>query len=1006
MVRLVSGVTRRKRGSQARWVGVFAIVVGLMFNPATAAAQLSSGIAGAVEDTTGAVLPGVTVEANSPALIGGARVAVTDNQGQYRILELRPGAYTVTFTLPGFGTVVRDGIDLASNFTASVNIQLTVGSIEESVTVSGAAPQVDVQNVVVTTRFSNERLNAVPSSKTLTGIIAMTPNLTFNTAGSRTRQQDVGGTKGEFHPRPAASANGSSDSLRYNVDGFETNGPVGNRYFIPQNAASAEVRVDMGMGDATKEFGSIVIDYIPKDGANLFSGDFIANGTTGGLQSTNLSDDLVARGMNAGSINSVNSLWDVGGSVGGPIVEDKLWFFGMVRKWESSVDLANAFYDTDPLDWAYVKDFDRGLAPQDFRSTHVMGRVTWQVSDKDRLRMSFDRQRRCDCRIYFGGVQSIAPAASLHYEFKPNDMGIVTWNRPQSNRLLFEGGMELAAHTLKLDPQPEVADSPLSAPISARELTTGARFRSWNEYRSLEDTTNTARFSATYVTGTHAVKVGVTTRFEWYNQIFFHPESVDYTVFNGLPSALRTYADPIRYRERLSPNLGIYAQDQWTLDRLTVNAGVRFDIVDTYAAADVLEAGRFVGERPIERVDGVPNWKNVSPRVTVAYDVSGDGRTAVKAGFGGFVASSGLNLTHTVHPVAQAALFADRSWADANGDFVPDCDFSIPGASGECGPASDSRFGSVATSDPRFSEDLTSGWGNRPYFQQATMGVSHQVTDGVSTAFNYYYTTRSNFSVTENQALGPDDFDEFFITTPVDARFPNGGGQQLGPFSDITPEAFGRRDPLTVLIRDFGDQTSVYHGIDWNLDAQFSNGAFVAGGLSMGRRSDDECVTVDSRGTTSARSPQVAPGPFCDITPPWLQTWKFQGSYPLGYGVDIAGTLQMLPGLPITASYVITGAEAAAALGRPLSGGARSFSIPALFNPEEIYEERINQFDLRFTKRFALQSGVTIVGSFDIYNAFNAAPVLGLNNRYGPSWLEPNAILDGRLLKFEGQIQF
>ena len=196
MVRLVSGVTRRKRGSQARWVGVFAIVVGLMFNPATAAAQLSSGIAGAVEDTTGAVLPGVTVEANSPALIGGARVAVTDNQGQYRILELRPGAYTVTFTLPGFGTVVRDGIDLASNFTASVNIQLTVGSIEESVTVSGAAPQVDVQNVVVTTRFSNERLNAVPSSKTLTGIIAMTPNLTFNTAGSRTRQQDVGGDEG------------------------------------------------------------------------------------------------------------------------------------------------------------------------------------------------------------------------------------------------------------------------------------------------------------------------------------------------------------------------------------------------------------------------------------------------------------------------------------------------------------------------------------------------------------------------------------------------------------------------------------------------------------------------------------------------------------------------------------------------------------------------------------------------------------------------------------------
>ena len=548
----------------------------------------------------------------------------------------------------------------------------------------------------------------------------------------------------------------------------------------------------------------------------------------------------------------------------------------------------------------------------------------------------------------------------------------------------------------------------MNAPISARELTTGARFRSWNEYRELADWTNTARFTMSYVTGTHAFKTGVTSRFVWYNQTFFHPQSIDYTLRNGEPTSIRTYADPIRYRERLSPNLGIFAQDQWTVDRMTVNAGVRFDIVNTFAAEDTLEAGRFVGERPVERVDGVPRWNDVSPRLSVAYDLRGDGRTAVKGGFAGFVASSGLNLTHTVHPVAQSALFANRSWVDANSDFVPDCDFSTPAASGECGPASDSRFGSVGVSQPRFSDDLIGGWGNRPYFWQATAGVSHEVTAGVSAGFNYYYTKSTNLSTGDNLAVTPDDYDTFFITTPVDSRFPNGGGQTIGPFADIKPEKFGARDPLTVLIRDFGDRKRIYHGIDFNLDARLPGGAFVAGGLSMGRRQDDTCVTVDSPGLISQSRGTAPPAPwsFCDVTPPWLQTWKFQGSYPLPYDVDVAGTLQLLPGLPITASQSISGAQAAAALGRPLSGGARSFFIPALFSPEEIYEDRINQFDLRFTKRFALPNGVRILGIFDIYNAFNAAPILGLNSRYGPTWLEPNAILDGRLLKFEGQIQF
>src|SRR3954453_10756151 len=155
--------------------------------PAAAFGQAS--IAGVVRDTSGAVMPGVTVEASSPALIEKVRSAVTDGSGQYKIVNLRPGLYTVTFTLPGFSSVRREGIELTGDFTATINAELKVGSLEETITVSGAAPLVDVQSVTKQTVFTREILDVLPAARSIQGAAVLIPGVT--TPGAA---RDVGGT--------------------------------------------------------------------------------------------------------------------------------------------------------------------------------------------------------------------------------------------------------------------------------------------------------------------------------------------------------------------------------------------------------------------------------------------------------------------------------------------------------------------------------------------------------------------------------------------------------------------------------------------------------------------------------------------------------------------------------------------------------------------------------------------------------------------------------------------
>jgi hypothetical protein len=307
--------------------------------PATstrAFAQIGSGISGVVKDSSGAVLPGVTVEAASPVLIEGSKTTVTDSSGAYQIIDLRPGDYTVTFTLAGFKTVKREGIHLSAAFTATVNTELQVGQLEESITVSGESPLVDVRNTVSQSVMNRETLDVIPTGKDPFAVGQLI-------AGVTTQTPDVGGT--QIMQQPTLQVHGSSNNDNvFMVDNVQIQhiGFGGNQTgFYFNDGLMEEISYQTSSLPAEAPVGGVQINMIPRDGGNQFHGSFFATGAGGGLQSNNSSDDLEAAGLTAR--NKVKSVYDFNATFGGPIVRDRLWFFSTYRKWSANNYLANTF---------------------------------------------------------------------------------------------------------------------------------------------------------------------------------------------------------------------------------------------------------------------------------------------------------------------------------------------------------------------------------------------------------------------------------------------------------------------------------------------------------------------------------------------------------------------------------------------------------------------------------------------------------------------------------------
>jgi len=962
--------------------------------PATAAAQSGSAIAGIVRDASGAVIPGVTVEATSPALIEKLRVAVTDEAGRYSLVNLRPGTYSVTFTLPGFSTVKREGIELTASFTATVNVEMRVGTLEETITVSGEASTVDVQNVIQQRVMTRDVIDAIPAgTKSVVALGVLIPGMTTNS-------QDVGGTQ---YGSAAMAIHGSrlfEQALLY--DGmYYNNGAGRGGSFVAVSVNDATVReisLETGGLSAESELGGVRGNVIPKDGGNSFEGFLAGAFSNHNLQSKNLTGDLQAQGLT--SVDRVNYIYDFNPAAGGPIRADRLWFYGAYRQWETNQYMAGLYYNKSTVPWIKEDDLSRPAyeGDEDYNGSI---RFTWQASPRNKVSAQHQEARQIRDHFYTQSAtnRTQSPEATINYYADPSRLTQVTWNAPWTNRVLFEAGWAYAAKDFQFRLQ--IPDGITEDDVPWRDLGTGF---SWGNLSSTYGHNDThqwnTRFVTSYVTGSHAAKVGFTFQHAWvWTTQDVANDAVTLQLRNGVPTQLTQFATPLEFYETTKANIGLFAQDQWRLSRFTLNLGVRFDYLNSYVPEQYVGPGPLAPNRSINfaKVEDVPNWTNVSPRIGVSWDLFGNGRTAVKANVARYLEGPNLTtFTRRANPAAAIVTQATRTWNDSfypvgdprRGNFSPDCNLLLPGLNGECGAANPSNFGATNPTVRYAGDALT----DRGFNWEASAAIQHEILPRVSVNAGYFRRWYGNFLSTDNLNIGPADYSPYCATAPVDSRLPDGGGYQVCGLYDAN--RIVAQDNVVTLSDNYGDQTEIYNGVDFSVSLRLPQGAVLQGGTSTGRVTTDNCFVVDS--------PQQVLN--CDVTPPFMTQVKVLGVYPWPWwGIQTSATLQSLPGPEITATRSYTSAEVIDSLGRPLTTGTANVPLIA---PGTTYGGRLNQIDFRVARVFRFGSSARVLANVDLYNMFNASPTLALNTTYGSAWLRPLQILQGRLLKFSAQLDF
>jgi hypothetical protein len=997
--------------------------------PLTASAQ--AVITGVVRDASGGVLPGVTVEASSPALIEKVRSVVTDDTGQYRIVDLRTGTYSVSFMLPGFSLVKREGVELSGDFVATINADLRVGGLEETITVTGESPIVDVQSARVQTIVDRDVLTAIPSSRGATGIQALIPGMS-SAGDSGGITGGSGGMAGFIHGARASDSRTLHDGINTGWAGANSNAAVSN----VAGAQEVVLTTSGGLGEA--ETGGVVLNIIPRDGGNNFSGTFFVSGANGAMQGSNYTDELKAAGLR--SPQELKKVYEFNPMGGGRLIRDKLWFYMTYREVVAENTIPGMFFNKnagDPTKWFYEPDLNRPAYTDSLTRNGII-RLTWQVSPRNKLSLQHSEQYDTQNREG-GGTATRSPEAQGLRLYTPGHIQTVAWSSPFTNRLLFEAGWgNYLSRYANLAPRIDGSHNDnlisiveqCSAGCANNGGIAGLIYR-FNQplqqgfERHQIGTLAQMRASASYVPGAHNMKFG-------YQGNLSHPSQeyhnftpfIQYRFNNGIPNQLNqtaVYPGTVKFQRNILMT-SFYAQDTYTRDRLTLQGGIRYDGIgtgypDTGAGGPDYQLMPTRIFYPAGTTDEI-HWRDVTPRMGAAYDLFGNGRTAVKVNVGKYLtALTASNSDLDLNPLIRAALQTTRTWADANGNFVPDCNLVATTANGECGAMDNQNFGKEIFTKS-FDENLIHGWGKRTYNWEMGVSLQHEVLPRVGMTVGYYRRWFGNFYTSNNRLTTTADYTPFSVPIPVDPRLPGGGGGTVTGLYNLVPGKVGQEDLYSQLSSEFGEMTENWHGVDVSLNARLRNGLTVQGGTSSGRRLQDNCAlrsalpeTYSWNQTTAVQTTRVTtstaalPDPWCRIEEPFLTSFRGLATYVVPkVDVQVSGTWRSDPGDELRADYVVTNAIAAPSLGRNLSSGNVTVN---LIPRGTLYAARRNNIDLRIAKILRFGTTRTQVG-VDLYNVMNSDAVTTFNNGYSPTgaWLTPTGIAPARYARLNLQLDF
>jgi hypothetical protein len=535
--------------------------------------------------------------------------------------------------------------------------------------------------------------------------------------------------------------------------------------------------------------------------------------------------------------------------------------------------------------------------------------------------------------------------------------------------------------------------------IPVLEQSTGREYRARSFYVNRPSYVYYYRAAVSYITGAHSFKVGLGDIAGHMNERDWDLNPVSYRFNNGVPNLITMRAFPIDFRVDIDHQFGAYVQDRWTIDRLTLNAGLRYDWFRNSYPAQTIGPAPLAPNRDFRfsKTDGL-SLHDLNPKLSAAYDLAGDGRTALKVSLNRYVEQYTVGgIAGSRNPINRLANQTTRSWNDANRNYIPDCNLINLAANGECGAVANALFGSVVP-EVNFDQDILNGWGKRIYNWELTAGAQREIIPRLSADFTYFRRWYGNLHVTDNLAVSAADFTPFSITAPRDPRLPNGGGYAISGLYDVNPAKFGQTNNITTFAKNFGDQVQMWNGVALTASARLQNGVLLQGGVDTGRLTLETCEI-------RAKLPEIAAvNPYCRTKQPSTQV-KLIGSYTIPrIDVLVSSAFQSIPGPEIAANFTATNAVIAPSLGRNLAGNTANVSIN-LVEPGTMYGERLNQLDLRVGKILRFGGNMRATLNLDLYNALNVDTVMTLNNSFG-AWQRPQSLILARFAKLGVQFDF
>jgi carboxypeptidase family protein/TonB-dependent receptor-like protein len=939
-----------------------------LLTAASASAQVQTGsITGTVTDSSNAVLPGATVTLTGERLIGGASSLVTDASGVYRFDRLSPGTYVVRFELQGFKTVTHDDIRVSASFVATVNGKLEVGSVSESITVTGESPTIDTKSNLQQTVMNQEILEGVPTGRDPWSLAKLIP-------GVQVATYDVGGTQ-SIQQSSLSSHGSNTNDVSYNIDGATVNWPGGG-------GGATMLYYDQGMFEEVNYMtsaipaevlaGGVSINMVTKDGGNKWRGNMRYSFANDSLQAENhLGRDVqfLPTGAPTNFLgNPTLKTYDANLSGGGALVQNRLWVNGTIRRWVVN-KLTNAKNDdgTQALDDNTLKNYS-GKAVASFTSNNRLS-VSYLWNDKIR---GHRRDTPPDNVPDIAALVQTNPAQTTQAKYT----GI-------RNRLVYESNFSVMDGQTNYGYQPGTPADAIRIQDTTLSTANIAAHRNENQPNSRHQFDNVFSYTKSGA-GEHLVKGGV----QWarlYYESRFTVQGDHHLIYNnGQPTSVRIWNTPANPKN-IDRMLGFFVQDAWSIaSRLTLNLGIRYDKNRGILPEQSNPGGTFIAARSIAESEPI-NQSIAVWRTGAAYDLTGNGRTALKASYSRYGLQVGIDRVTRVNPLSNSS--QDCAWTDPNRDrkFQASELGSCPG------------FASIST----FYPDADGP--NWPYSDEVTAGVEHQVMRDMRVGAMYYHRTNKDQLGVRNRAVPTTAYIPFTTTIP---NGPNGATSAT--VYNLNPAFNGLQN--NILDNDPYLDTK-YQGVEFTANKRFSRNWQMVAGLTFGKNTGG----LNAGGTSSGQTDVATVGGFAggDLNDPNNTRYsngiigndsevafRLSGSYQLPGQVSLAGTLISNSGYPYVSTYSVTRASVA-----PAVNLTRASQTVFLSERGEERYDAVTMVDLRISR--PIKFGTRQINpQLEIFNIGNASTIVRYNPAVGSTYLAPGEILAPRIIRVGFSIDF